>query len=159
MTKILFTTLMSLGLFAPIVGCADNPKSSQPIQQKTQINEHIGANIKINVILGEQNHTASLTDNPTSRDLYAQLPLTLKVEDYANSEKIATPPKKLTTDQAPDHYQGKPSDITYYAPWGNLALFYHDGPNAPGLIYLGQFDQTFNPDHQATTITLQKADK
>ena len=31
-------------------------------------------------------------------------------------------------------------DITYYAPWGNLALFYRDFGYSSGLIRLGRFD-------------------
>jgi hypothetical protein len=31
-------------------------------------------------------------------------------------------------------------DITYYAPWGNLALFYRDFPYSNGLIRLGTLD-------------------
>lgn len=29
-------------------------------------------------------------------------------------------------------------DFTYYAPWGNLALFYRDSAYSPGLIRLGR---------------------
>ncbi|MEV4333429.1 cyclophilin-like fold protein [Streptomyces sp. NPDC049597] len=34
----------------------------------------------------------------------------------------------------------KAGDLIYYAPWGNLAIFYRDGGAAPdtGLIVLGQ---------------------
>ncbi|GAA4730631.1 hypothetical protein GCM10023216_23110 [Isoptericola chiayiensis] len=28
----------------------------------------------------------------------------------------------------------------YYAPWGNLAIFYRDFGHAPGLVRLGAFD-------------------
>ena len=31
-------------------------------------------------------------------------------------------------------------DIAYYAPWGNLAIFYRDFPYSPGLIKLGVID-------------------
>ena len=31
-------------------------------------------------------------------------------------------------------------DITYYAPWGNLAIFYKDFGYAKGLVKLGSFD-------------------
>jgi hypothetical protein len=33
-----------------------------------------------------------------------------------------------------------PGDITYYAPWGNLAIFYWDFGYSTGLIKLGRFD-------------------
>ena len=113
--------------------------------------------MKLTVTLDKQTFTATLADNPTSRDLYRQLPLTLAVEDYAASEKTATPPQKLSTAGAPARYQGKAGDITYYAPWGNLALFYKNGPDAPGLIYLGKFDMPFTPG-QAAKIRIEAAD-
>ena len=31
-------------------------------------------------------------------------------------------------------------DITYYAPWGNLAIFYKDAGYARGLVKLGRLD-------------------
>lgn len=31
-------------------------------------------------------------------------------------------------------------DITYYSPWGNLALFYRDFGHASGLVRLGRLD-------------------
>ena len=31
-------------------------------------------------------------------------------------------------------------DITYYAPWGNLAIFYRDQPYARGLVSLGRIE-------------------
>ena len=44
-------------------------------------------------------------------------------------------------------YQGAPSgidpdvgDITYYAPWGNIAIFYKDFGYAGGLVKLGRID-------------------
>lgn len=84
-----------------------------------------------------------LADNPSARDFYAQLPLTLKLEDYASSEKIAYLPRKLSTQDAPAGHAGKRGDFSYYAPWGNLALFYQDyrGGTAQGLVYLGRITE------------------
>ncbi|WP_394287896.1 cyclophilin-like fold protein [Corynebacterium variabile] len=30
--------------------------------------------------------------------------------------------------------------IAYYAPWGNLAIFYRDFPRSPGLVILGHIN-------------------
>ncbi|GAB7216701.1 cyclophilin-like fold protein [Dickeya oryzae] len=51
------------------------------------------------------------------------LPLTLKLEDYAGTEKIAYLPRKLTTQGAPAGIDPDVGYLTYYAPWGNLAIF------------------------------------
>jgi len=65
---------------------------------------------------------------------------TATLDDYAATEKIAYPPRKLSTQGAPAGIDPDVGDITYYAPWGNLALFYKDFGYSAGLIRLGRFD-------------------
>ena len=93
--------------------------------------------MKIRLTIAGKSTTATLLDNATARDFVALLPLTLKLDDYASTEKIAYLPRKLSTlgAQAPDA-----GHITYYAPWGNLAIFYRDFGYSAGLIRLGRFD-------------------
>jgi hypothetical protein len=92
---------------------------------------------RIQITLGEHVITASLDDTPTARDFIKQLPLTLELEDYGSTEKIAYPPNKLTSHSAPAGIDPTIGDIAYYAPWGNLALFYKDFEYSKGLIRLG----------------------
>jgi hypothetical protein len=87
---------------------------------------------------------ATLLDNATARDFLSLLPLTLTLEDYASTEKIGYPPRKLSTAGAPAGVDPAPGDIAYYAPWGNLAIFYKDAPYANGLIKLGHFDASID---------------
>lgn len=82
--------------------------------------------MKIRLTINGQSATATLDDNPTARDFLSMLPLALTLEDYASTEKIAYPPRKLSTQGAPAGIDPEIGDITYYAPWGNLALFYKD---------------------------------
>lgn len=82
----------------------------------------------------------TLDDTTTSRDFVALLPLTLTLDDFAGTEKIADLPRRFDTTGAPAAHTGRPGDITYYAPWGNLALFYGSGPHARGLIRLGRLE-------------------
>ena len=113
--------------------------------------------MKVKITLDNQVHYATLADNPSARSLFQQLPVTLPLEDYAASEKIARPQFKLNTAEAPARYRGKPGDITYYAPWGNLALFYKGSADADGLIYLGKFDGDFRTLVTARKITIERA--
>ena len=96
--------------------------------------------MKIRLTINGQSATATLDDNPTARDFLSMLPLTLTLEDYASTEKIAYPPRKLSTQGAPAGIDPEIGDITYYAPWGNLALFYKDFGYSAGLIRLGRLD-------------------
>ena len=90
---------------------------------------------------GETAH-ALLDSNPAAIQFYKQLPLTLNMEDFAAAEKIATLPKPLSQQGLPAGTDAKAGDITYYAPWGNLALFYKNAGYANGLIKLGAIEQT-----------------
>lgn len=97
-------------------------------------------NMKIRLSINGKAISASLVDSPTTRDFIALLPLTLKLDDYASTEKIAYLPKKLTAQGAPAGVDPDVGDITYYAPWGNLAIFYRDFGYSTGLIKLGRID-------------------
>jgi hypothetical protein len=84
--------------------------------------------------------TATLDDNDTARDFASLLPLTLTLRDYAATEKISDLPRKLSTQDAPAGTEASAGDIAYYAPWGNLALFYRDFEYSRGLVRLGTLD-------------------
>ena len=66
------------------------------------------------------------------------LPVTLRMRDYNGAEKIVDPPRKLSTAGAPDGFAPSSGDITLYAPWGNIAIFYRDSSWSRGLIPLGR---------------------
>ncbi|WP_456271177.1 cyclophilin-like fold protein [Bacillus sp. AK031] len=84
--------------------------------------------------------TVKLEDHSASRDFLALLPLTLTLEDYANTEKISNLPKRLSITDTPSGTKPSAGDFTYYSPWGNLAIFYKDFGFANGLVKLGQIE-------------------
>jgi hypothetical protein len=84
--------------------------------------------------------TMTLDDNPSSRDFVSLLPLTLSLEDYAKTEKVSDLPRKLAINGAPPGMTPVVGDVTYYAPWGNLAIFYKNFGYAAGLVKLGRID-------------------
>ena len=94
--------------------------------------------MKIRMTMAGQIITASLEESDSARDFFAMLPLTLPLEDYAETEKIAYLPGKLTTQTAPEGIDPQVGDIAYYAPWGNLAIYYKDFGYSSGLIRLGR---------------------
>ena len=102
--------------------------------------------------------TATLDDIETSRDCFALLPLTLILEDYAATEKISDLPRRLSTNGAPPGSTPVAGDISYYAPWGNLALFYRGAGRASGLVKLGKIDSGVEAlNHfSATRITIER---
>jgi len=96
--------------------------------------------MKIKISSGNTVLIATMLDNPTSRDFVTMLPLTLTLKDYAGTEKISDLPRKLSTQGAPSGHNPSVGDITLYAPWGNLAIFYKDFGYASGLILLGRIE-------------------
>lgn len=97
-------------------------------------------NFKVTIKIGKQVATAIIYDNPTAKDFMALLPLKLKLKDYASTEKVSDLPKKLSTKDAPSGSDPEIGDIAYYAPWGNLAIYYKDFSYSEGLIKLGRIE-------------------
>ena len=96
--------------------------------------------MKIRIRMNGNEVTATLIDNAPSRDFAPLLPLTLKLEDYGETEKIGYLPRKLSTEGAPPGSDPSVGDVSYYAPWGNLAIFRRDFRYSSGLIKLGKVD-------------------
>lgn len=92
---------------------------------------------------------ATLNDSATARDLATLLPLTLEMKDFHRTERIAYPPRKLDTSGAPAATDPRAGDLAYYAPWGNLALFYRDGDQSPNLVILGHLTNSSDIDRLA----------
>jgi hypothetical protein len=118
----------------------NHPASTDGIQHSTTAVHSESNTMKFRMTINGKETTATLTDSPTSRDFVALLPLTLKLDDYASTEKIAYLPKKLSTQGAPAGIDPDIGDITYYAPWGNLAIFYRNFAYSVGLIKIGHLD-------------------
>lgn len=96
--------------------------------------------MKIRIDVDGEIVTATLDDTAAAHDFAALLPLSLTLEDYAVIERIANLPRKLSVAGAPAGMTPKVGDITYYAPWGNLAIFVGDNVYARGLVRLGKVD-------------------
>lgn len=64
-----------------------------------------------------------LNDSSAASSLYEQLPLTVDVEDFSTNEKIFYPPEKLDLADTPNA-EMEIGTLAYYAPWGNVVMFY-----------------------------------
>lgn len=135
---LVFALVMSLSYSA----CrADNSmRSSASSQMSTQVSTQQVNRMKIDIKVKDQIVTATLIDSKTTRDFISLLPLKLTLEDYASTEKISNLPKKLSTENAPPGSDPSVGDIAYYAPWGNLAIYYRDFEYSNGLVILGKID-------------------
>lgn len=95
---------------------------------------------RIEFVSGTHSWMANIEATPAAREFLAQLPLDLTLKSFGGNEMIADLPRPLTREGAPTAITPRKGDVTFYAPWGNLALFYADGHHSPGLIHLGRIE-------------------
>src|SRR3954470_24446983 len=127
----------------------------RPAPRTATRNESDGqrSSMRISIKLGAKVITASLADSATARDFVSLLPMTIKLEDYAAAEKIGYLPRKLSTVGAPAGTDPATGDVTYYAPWGNLALFHKDFRYSIGLIPLGEIESGLEALREPGSVT------
>jgi hypothetical protein len=92
--------------------------------------------MKIRVTANGKAIEYELNNSPAAQDLYDQLPLNIDVENYSDNEKIFYPPRKLNTTATP-LADARAGTLAYYAPWGNVVMFYGKFGSATGLYELG----------------------
>lgn len=81
-----------------------------------------------------------LWGNPTANSLIAKLPLTLDFRDFNALEKVATVTPPLSMDGMPSGDDPEPQDIGWYAPSGELVLYYGDVGYWNGIARIGRLD-------------------
>lgn len=116
----------------------NNTNNVNEIQNSQSEGEEVEMeNARIKLTVNGNEVFVRLDDNVASRDFLEMLPLTLTFEDYNNTEKIATLPNKLLTEGLPSGYIPAIGDFAYYAPWGNISVFYKDFRYSNSLYKLG----------------------
>lgn len=108
--------------------------------------------LEIRLVIGSERFPLLLEDNAASRDFLGMLPLTVTLRDYNGTEKVGDLPGRLSTQGAPAGYEPVAGDVAFYAPWGNIALFYRDFPWSSGLVRLGRLQ------HGAETLSVLSGD-
>lgn len=95
---------------------------------------------QLNFEIASNNYTLEIESNAYNDELVIALPLDLVFEDYGSTERIAYLPKKLNILNSVS-CTPKRLDITYYAPWGNIAVFTKDFRVSSGLHYIGNLSE------------------
>ncbi|MCS3901882.1 cyclophilin-like fold protein [Methanococcus voltae] len=120
----------------------------------TQILED--SKMKISIESNGKKTFFELNDSQAAKEFYEQLPLTSEVKDYSNNEKIFYPPKKLNTTNTP-LANAKFGTLAYYAPWGDVVIFYDSFGSARGLYELGNvISGGENIENMSGTIKIEK---
>lgn len=110
---------------------------------------------QIAVTCGDLQVVYALNDSPAAQSLLSQLPLTVEVENFSTNEKVFYPPQELDTSDTP-LAEGGAGTLAYYAPWGDVVLFY-DSFSANGSLYeLGEaVSGAENIGQMSGTITVE----
>lgn len=116
---------------------------------------------KISLQINGQTYSATLYDTPLADALYDMLPMTVSFEDYNRTEKIGYLPDKqpLPTEGTTDGFEPSTGDLCYYAPWGNLSLFYKSFRYSNNLYSIGHVDADMSflsEIDESFTITFDK---
>lgn len=117
-----------------------SPPSSTPSPAPADEDASASDGTLIRIAFGDTQLTARLDDTATARDLAAQLPLTLMFRDHNEVEKTAPLPRELSLDGAPEGDDPAARDIGYWAPDGDLVLYYDDAPAFDGIVRIGEID-------------------
>lgn len=136
MTKIVkgFVACIAFVVFIVMPLGAQSSAKSNTKEATMMIEMSFGGEAQVRTII-------ELEDNPATRDFYAQLPLTLEFSDYVGKEKISNAlPKPLNTSGL-NGYDPQVGDLFYFAPWGNLGIFYAKQPFHSGLVRFGSVDK------------------
>lgn len=129
---------------------------SQPQETtSSETEENDMESTQIAVTCGDMQVVYELNDSPTAQSLLSQLPLTVEVEDFSTNEKVFYPPQELDTSDTP-LAEGGAGTLAYYAPWGDVVLFY-DSFSANGSLYeLGEaVSGVENIGQMSGTITVE----
>ncbi|OZE96819.1 hypothetical protein CH300_27685 [Rhodococcus sp. 15-1154-1] len=151
---------------------ADGPTSEAAAEQLTPATGAVGEPIvtprngdsmRVEIEVGDRMVSGTLNDSAASRDLLAQLPLTITLSDHGSVEKTGPLPAELTTEGSPSGADPNPGDIGYYSPGNDLVLYYGDQSYFPGIVILGSMDE-IGPDvvgaiDGSVTVTVTRSDR
>ncbi len=131
LSRYVFTPSVVLIIFTVFAG-----QGTAQAEKAASNTAEVQTTMKIRVTANNKTTEFELNNSQAARDLYAQLPLSITVENYSDNEKIFYPPKKLNTSNTP-RANAKAGTLAYYAPWGDVVMFYGDFGSATGLYELG----------------------
>lgn len=110
---------------------------------------------KILLHIGEKKYIIDMYDNPTANDLISQLPLTLKINDYAGwDEKIVRLKKSLSMKGAPAGDNPEIPEFGYYEPGKWLAIYYGHIGYWSGKVPLGKINASVDELRKISDNTL-----
>jgi hypothetical protein len=126
-----------------------------------------GAAVRIELVIGNNTATATLSDTPEARDFADMLPITLEMDDLFGQAKTSQLPRELDVDHATRSRSYRARDLSYWSPTGKpaskIAIVYDSwglSVPPPGLVRLGTVDAGLDAIASAGrdfTMTIRRA--
>jgi hypothetical protein len=104
--------------FTLMLSCTENAEA--------QANSFKLSNQYVRITSNGQTAVFRLYDTGAAKQFYAQLPLTLELQNFRNAQWMFYPPNKLDVTAAEAYHDGKKGELSYYAPWGDVFMLYKD---------------------------------
>lgn len=93
---------------------------------------------EIEIMIENEKAEGIIYGNNAGKAFLELLPITIKMSDYNDTEKIGKIGKRIDTNGLQSSYDPNVSDIAYYQPFGNLCFFYRDFGLSYGLYSIGK---------------------
>ncbi len=123
-----------------LMACAAGESSQPSSPAKTSGGSTAATGTPFRVVIGDVVLTGRLFDNATADDLASMLPLTLTFRDLNGKEKTSPLPRKLSTAGMPAGNDARSGHLGYWAPDGDLVLYYGDVGYWTGIMRIGEID-------------------
>lgn len=98
--------------------------------------------MELNLIVGESTFKATMYENECVKDFVSLLPITLTLADYNRKERSSRLPKRLAIEENEDGVNILAGDISYYTPFRNLCIYYHDSGLSFCQVSLGKIEKS-----------------
>lgn len=98
--------------------------------------------MELNLIVGESTFTATMYENECVNDFISLLPMTLTLADYNRKERSSHLPKRLAIEEIENGVNILAGDISYYTPFRNLCIYYHDSGLSFCQVSLGKIEKS-----------------
>lgn len=122
------------------IATKDNIKVEEDVSNLKDENKKDDVKVDKRVkVVSEQGDTIVfvLNNSQAAQDLYNQLPINIKVENFSNNEKIFYPSDGLDVKNTPQALSVDIGTLAYYRPWGNVVMFYDKANPNNDLYELG----------------------
>jgi len=124
-----------------LIGCTIEDKEDISNDSDIEKEVEVVNSTRIKMSFREYTIIINMLNNASSTDFLKLLPIELNFEDYNSTEKVTDLPSKLSNEKSPSGMTPQVGDFAYYAPWGNLAIYYKGFSYSSGLVLLGRIEE------------------